>query len=216
MSPLARTVIVGLGNPLRGDDAVGLAVADELEHLLASHPLGGVVVRATDRAGFEMIDLLGGVNRAVVVDCFQARSPRPGLVRVLRPTDVAGSARLVGGHDLGVTEVLELAALMHVSMPERVDIIGIEGAETTEVQCGLTPNVALAARRVAAWLHLGLRLGLDHALAWLFEHPLPAVSSTAAPGLADWRQPPRAGWQWAAQTPRQGGPPCALFRATRA
>jgi hypothetical protein len=52
-----RTVVLGLGNPILSDDAVGLAVAGDLERRLAVEPLPGVGWRPA-RGSFELIDLL--------------------------------------------------------------------------------------------------------------------------------------------------------------
>lgn len=159
MAGSPRTVIVGLGNPVRADDGVGLAVARELRHLLVLHPVAGVSVRTGERAGFELLDLLRGADRAVIVDCLEMPSPRPGRVRVLAPDDACGAARLVGAHDLSIGAVLDLARLLRMPMPDTVELIGIEAADTTTIREGLTPAVAAVVAPVARWLHD--RLALD-------------------------------------------------------
>ena len=154
---------------MRGDDRVGLAVAEELERLLREDPIEGVIVRTGERAGFEIIDLLAGADRAVIVDCLDVPSPRPGRVRVLAAADVSGSARLVGGHDISFGAALELARLLGIGMPAHVTIVGIEAADTTRLGEDLSPGVADAVLRVAAWLHRELRFGLWGAQGWLAE-----------------------------------------------
>ncbi len=175
MSEAGLTVVVGLGNPMRGDDAVGLSVAIRLRRLLAGRDWPDVRICTAERAGFEIVDLLAGAASAIIIDCLDAESPQPGRVHILRPRDVGGSARLTGGHDIGVATALPLGRLMGLRMPRRVLIVGIEGGEMTTIQERLTPPVALAAVRVAGWLHLGLRLGLHEAMMWLVQHPLPDV-----------------------------------------
>ncbi len=148
-----RTVVVGLGNPVRADDGVGLAVARELRRLLEEAPVDGVVVRTSERAGFEILDLLDGVDRAVIVDCVEATSRQPGRARLFSASDVRGSARLVGGHDISVGSALELGRLLDLDMPDAVEIVGIEAEDTTSLQETLTPAVARAVPLVARWLH---------------------------------------------------------------
>jgi hydrogenase maturation protease len=170
MAAFDRTVVLGLGNPLRGDDGVGLLVAQKLAGLLSLCPIHGVSVRTAERAGFDIIDLLSGAHGAIVVDCLEVPDAVPGRVRVLATGEVRGSARLIGGHDIGLGAALELGRLLGLPMPQHVEIVGIEAGETTALRQGLTPAVAVAATRVAEWLHAGLRLDrLPHALRWLTE-----------------------------------------------
>jgi hydrogenase maturation protease len=172
----ARTVIVGLGNPVRGDDGVGLVVASQLRNLLATRPVEDVVVRLVERAGFELIEVMANAHNAVIIDCLDVPSPVPGRVGILTPADVRGSARLTGGHDIGLGVALELGRLLGIRMPESVVVVGIEGGDTSLLREDLTPAVALAASRVAEWLHQGLRLGLRHTLASYVERRCASAS----------------------------------------
>jgi hydrogenase maturation protease len=154
--PLGRTVVLGLGNPLLRDDGVGLAVARELHRLLQASPVPGVDVLASARAGFELLDLLQGYTRAVLVDCLTPPDPAPGRVHRLRPDDVAGSARLVDAHGLGIAQALDLAERLGIPMPARVEIFGVEAADTRTFEEGLTPAVQAAAGSLAREIHARL------------------------------------------------------------
>jgi hydrogenase maturation protease len=151
--PQAGTVVLGLGNPLRGDDGAGLRVAEEIEALLRDRPIPGVAVRTTARAGLEVIELLSGCARAVVIDCLEAPDPTPGRVRRLTLAACPGSARLVGAHDLSLGDTFALARATGHSMPEEVEIYGIEAAETLAIREGLSPAVAAAASALAAEIY---------------------------------------------------------------
>lgn len=144
-----RTVVLGLGNPILSDDAVGLAVAAELERRLDAEPLPGVVVRTTARGGFELIDLLAGSDRVILVDCLTVPDPVPGRIRRLGLADVSGSARLVGGHEISVGAAFQLAAQAAIPMPRDVTIYAVEAADATTFAEALTPEVAAAAGELA-------------------------------------------------------------------
>jgi hydrogenase maturation protease len=146
------TVLVGLGNPVRGDDAVGLRVAEAVQCLLNERPIAGVRVATSTRGGFELIDLLSGADHAVLVDCLEALNARPGRVRVLALDAVAGSARLVGSHDIGLPAAVELGRLLGIRMPADVEVIGIEAEVGDRIEEGLSPELAAAVPVVAAWL----------------------------------------------------------------
>jgi hydrogenase maturation protease len=147
------TIVLGLGNPVRYDDAVGLRVAEAVERLLAAEPLPGVSVATSTRAGLELIDLLAGASRAVIVDCLARPDPVPGRVTRLTLDDVAGSARLVGAHDVTVDTAFKFARAAGVPMPDTVDIYAIEAADVDRIEEGLSPAVASAVYDVAREIH---------------------------------------------------------------
>jgi len=140
--PVGRTVVLGLGNPVLSDDGVGLAVAAEVKRLLAEEPIPGVDVLASTRAGFELIDLLRGYARAIIVDCLTLPDPVPGRVRRLGLDDVAGSARLINAHEISVAVAFRLAQQLAIPMPGEVEILAVEAADTSTIAEGLTPDVA--------------------------------------------------------------------------
>ncbi len=147
------TVVLGLGNPVRGDDAAGLRVAEALQGLLRERPIPGVEVRTSTRAGLEVLDLLSGADRAVVVDCLEMAVRHPGRVHSLTLAACAGSARLVGAHDLSLGDAFALARATGTAMPAQVEIYGIEGETTLEIREGLSPQVAAAVKALAARIY---------------------------------------------------------------
>jgi len=158
--PEGPVAILGLGNPLLTDDAVGLAVADACERLLAARPLPGVDVLRSTRGGFELIDLLRGYGRAVILDCLDVPAPRPGRVHRLGLGQVRGSARLVGAHDLSLGDVFALAAQLAIPMPAEVEIFAVEAADPRTLGQTLTPAVAAAVEPLARTIHAELRQAL--------------------------------------------------------
>ena len=155
--PRAGTVVLGLGNPILGDDAVGLRVAAELERLLGDDPVTDVRVVTSTRAGFELIDLLAGARHAIIVDCVEAASPEPGRIRQLDLQHVSGASRLIGPHDISVGVAFELAGTLGIRMPETVEIYGIEVADTQRFGEALSPAAEAAAATLARELHAGLK-----------------------------------------------------------
>ena len=119
-------LVLGLGNPVLSDDGVGLAVAERLESLLEEHAIPGVTVRKSTRAGFELIDLMTGFDKAIIIDCMATDDPCPGRIHWLNVDEIAGSARLIGAHDIGLGVALDLAAELNIPMPDQIEIIGVE------------------------------------------------------------------------------------------
>jgi hydrogenase maturation protease len=153
----AGTVVLGLGNPVLGDDAAGLQVAAALERLLIEDPVADVQVVTSTRAGFEVIDLLAGASHAIIVDCLEDPNPEPGRIRRLALQDVAGASRLVGAHDISVGVAFELAGALGIEMPREIEIYGVEGAAPTGLGEALSPAVQAAVLTLARDLHAQLR-----------------------------------------------------------
>jgi hydrogenase maturation protease len=142
-----RSLIVGFGNPLRGDDGVGLAALHELER--ASIPEG---VRCADVGigGMALVhELQSGWDRLVIIDAVQ-RGGEPGTIYVLRPTfpDLAmltAAAKrelLVDAHMAEPYSAMRLADALGV-LPAEVHVVGVEAPQTEE----LTLELSAAVRR---------------------------------------------------------------------
>jgi hydrogenase maturation protease len=145
--------VLGLGNPVLSDDAVGLKVAERLREMLVERPLPGVEVLCSTRGGFELLDLLAGYARAVIVDALTLPEPNPGRVHQLGLASFAGMARLVGSHDISLSQAFQLADRLGIPMPGEVIIFGVEAAEVCEFSEELTPPLAQAVEPLAKQIH---------------------------------------------------------------
>ncbi len=116
-------LLIGVGNPMRGDDGVGPEVASRVGRLL----LPGVEVAAE----IDPLALLDHLQRTpppdvvVVVDA-TAPGSEPGRVRLHR----VGSGSLrhgspFGSHGLGVADAVELARTLDL-LPRQLILVGIE------------------------------------------------------------------------------------------
>ena len=152
-------VVLGLGNPVVSDDRAGLAVAAELKRLLEESPIAGVMVLESERGGFELIDLLAGHSRAILIDCLTVASPIPGRVRRLTVAEAAGSLRLINPHEIGIAEAFALATRLGIPMPKEVEIYAIEGADTSTLSERMTPAVAAAIGPLARQIWAELKEG---------------------------------------------------------
>jgi hydrogenase maturation protease len=142
---------------LRGDDAAGLRVAERIEELLRGQPVADVAVRTSTRAGLEIVDLLAGAARAVIVDCLVTPNPDPGRVHRLPIEACRGSARLVGSHGVSLADAIGLARSAGIGMPEEVEVYAIEAEDVLEIAERLSPAVARAVEELAREIHRRLQ-----------------------------------------------------------
>jgi hydrogenase maturation protease len=118
-------LILGLGNPLRGDDGVGPRVIEELNrHELPEE------VKALDAGsgGLDLLHLLEGRERAVIVDAADV-GRKPGRFVRFTPDEAhfVGTQDVTSLHNAGLVEVLALADAVGQPLPELV-IFGVQPA----------------------------------------------------------------------------------------
>jgi hydrogenase maturation protease len=139
-----RALIVGYGNPLRGDDGFGLAAIDAFV-AEGDHP--GVTVMRCHQLTPELADDLAGVNVAVFVDA--STEPLPGrvVVTLLRPE----TAPPVGlAHHVAPGVLLTMAAALYGRAPTA--FLVTVGADSFELGDGLSERVAAALPEAVAAL----------------------------------------------------------------
>jgi hydrogenase maturation protease len=145
------SLFVGIGNPMRGDDAAGLLVAARLREL--SPP--GLRVIELEGEPVDLIEAFGGAAAVLVADAVSSDA-EPGTVHRFDAGAAPLPARLAGPstHALGLPEAVELARALG-RLPERLTVLGIEGArfeagsrplpEVTRAAVSLAEEVAAAA-----------------------------------------------------------------------
>ncbi len=151
---MKSTVVVGLGNPILRDDAVGLHVARSLEAQLGD--VDGVEVKEIYAGGIRLIDAIVGYEVAVIVDAMCSGVLEPGTVRKLDLSDLGAARNLTSTHDTNLPTALELGRMLGMQMPRKVTVFGIEarevesfGEELSEaVQCSIPEAVRRIAREV--------------------------------------------------------------------
>jgi hydrogenase maturation protease len=146
--------VIGVGNPLAGDDGVGIAVIEQLER--AGLPAGvGIIDGGT--GGLTLLTLMEGAVRVILVDALEMGREAGAVAGFTYAAGLfaAGPAGF-SLHQAGLGEVLALGAELG-DLPE-LFIVGIQPA-VLELGQGLSAAVAAAVpvaaaavrERVAEW-----------------------------------------------------------------
>lgn len=123
-----KTLVVGVGNPILGDDGVGPVVAGSLCRVAGE---GSWDCLPFTGSGLDLLAYIGAhraYDRVVVVDCLDTGALEEGAVaRVVPPQ--ASSLHYNSSHHIGVLEAFALATRLSVPIPEdvRVYAIGVRG-----------------------------------------------------------------------------------------
>lgn len=142
---LRPTLVVGIGQPLGGDDAVGLAVAERLR-------TDGIPARSvTD--GAALVDALAGSERAVIIDAVAGGGPA-GTVLHLRGDELCARAGAVpvSSHGLSVADAVAVARALGGAAEAHLIGIAIEppAGAATSLSAAVAAAVETAAARVRA------------------------------------------------------------------
>lgn len=125
----ATRLVIGLGSPDRGDDAVGPVVARRVARLGLDDV---AVLEHEDPTG--LIDLWVGADVVVVVDAVCSGGEPGGLVVIETGADAEPLADLAwartgrgGTHAFGLAAAVELGRALH-RLPTRLVLVGVEAA----------------------------------------------------------------------------------------
>jgi len=140
----ARRLFVGIGNPLRGDDAAGLLAARALQ----ARGADGIEVCELEGEPVGLIEAWEGAEAVLLAGAVCSGGATGEVHRVDAvagplPASLAGAST----HVLGLAEAVELARALE-RLPPRLVVYGIEAA-SFETGAQPAPAIAAAAERVA-------------------------------------------------------------------
>ena len=150
--------MIGLGNPIMGDDGFGLAVLRRVQERWQVP--SDVELLDGGTWGMQLLPLIEGARRVLVLDAIDAGAS-PGTLVVLEGADLPGYfSHKLSPHQIDLREVLGLAALRG-TLPHELVAIGAQ-PERIELCAELSPALAdrvdeIAEQAVARLLDWGHR-----------------------------------------------------------
>jgi hydrogenase maturation protease len=150
-----KTLILGLGNPLLGDDGVGWRVVEQVQQRIApsiaeiDYHAGG---------GLALMERLIGYDRVLIVDALTTGQRATGAIDCFRLNDLPpyAASHLSSAHETDLQTALAVGKQMGAILPGEILIIGIEANQVYDFSETLSPAVAEAvapaARAILAYL----------------------------------------------------------------
>lgn len=146
-----RIRLIAVGNPERGDDGAGFAVAAALEGRIAD----SVDMLRCQGEGASLMLAWRGANRVLVVDAVRGGAVPGRIYRFdARARGLPPGLPTASSHAFGLWQAVELARVLG-TLPPRLVIYGIAGVDFSP-GAGLSPPVAAAVRRLARQLQATL------------------------------------------------------------
>ena len=143
---MTRTLVLGLGNPLMGDDGAGLAALGLLQEEWELPPEVELVDGGT--WGMNLLPLLESFDQVILLDAINTRACPGALVLLRREELPRYFAHKLSPHQLDLKEVLALAELRE-ALPRTLMAIGVQ-PERVELNGALSPRVQSAIRKMVA------------------------------------------------------------------
>ncbi len=117
-------LVLGIGNPILTDDAVGILVIRELGDVNAD-------VKEAYTGGLSLLDLILGYSKVIIVDAAKSEGGEPGTVSLLKEDEIKRALHASSTHDMSFSEAVELGRkLFPDEMPSQIVIVGIEVKDT--------------------------------------------------------------------------------------
>jgi len=153
-----RTVVIGLGNPLMGDDGLGLAALARLRDEWEVPPDVELVDGGT--WGMNLLPIIEDAGSVLLLDAINVGAEPGTEVVIPRERLPRYLATKISPHQVDLTDVLALAELRG-TLPELTTAIGLQPARvelsnelSDALRCRLDDLVASVARQLESWGHI--------------------------------------------------------------
>jgi hydrogenase maturation protease len=141
-----KTLVIGLGNPILGDDGVGWRVVEEIARKVADR--SDVEVDTASLGGLSLMERLTGYEYVILVDSFFSGKKPVGTVSQFLLTEIAdlSTGHTTAIHDTSLRNALNVGRSMNISLPrdEDVHIVAIEAENVYDFSETLSPLVEAA------------------------------------------------------------------------
>ena len=136
-----KTLVLGLGNPILSDDAVGIRVAQEVGKQINDPQ---VTVAEISEAGLRLLDSVVGHDEVIIIDAVQTEKGQAGQIYRMEPEDFSLTKHFSSPHQINLTTALELGKMLDLAMPQKITIFAVEAKDITTFSEKCTPEVEQA------------------------------------------------------------------------
>ncbi len=156
-----KTLILGLGNDLYGDDGIGLHIVKLIQENPAAleagaQTAGEITLHPCSLTGLAILDEIVGYDNLIIIDTIKREKPVPGRVRVMEEKDI----RHIPGpspHYVSLPQMIEIGRRLGLKVPGRIKVIAVEAKNMYNLGEGLTPEMEKAVPGILSHLNSVLR-----------------------------------------------------------
>lgn len=135
-----KTLVYGIGNPYRCDDALGIRVAEQLAQRIKHKDID---IKWGSIDGVAILDEIVGYDRVIFIDSVKSGQGKPGSIYKIKP-DSFKKFQTFSSHGINFITAIEFGKNFHLKMPQQTDIFAMEIQDNTSYGEECTPDVAAA------------------------------------------------------------------------
>jgi hydrogenase maturation protease len=138
------TIVIGLGNPILGDDGVGWQVAERVSQQLSRRE--GIEIDCLSIGGLSLMERLIGYDRALIIDAITTGDKPQGSVSAFNLSQLPNRAlgHLCSSHDTTLQNALAVGRQMGAKLPSEIVLVAIEASQVYNFSETLSPAIASA------------------------------------------------------------------------
>ena len=130
------TLLLGIGNDILGDDAVGLIAVRSLKDEFQN----SVAIIEAMMGGLKLMELLEGYDRVLILDAIMTKKHPVGSVLEISK-ELFHKTVAIAPHYVSLPEAIELAGHLGIMFPKEIRILVMEIDDPYRVTEELTPTV---------------------------------------------------------------------------
>jgi hydrogenase maturation protease len=147
-----KTLVLGLGNELYGDDGVGIHVVRRLKQKIGTNSTSSKDKNSIDflecsLTGLALLDVIAGYDSLIIIDTIKSSDPKPGKIRLLDGTQL----RHIPGpspHYVSIPQTIEIGRKIGLKVPSQIKVIAVEAKTMYNLGEGLTQEMKKAIPRI--------------------------------------------------------------------
>jgi len=136
-----KTLVLGIGNPILSDDAIGILVAREVKKRITDR---NIDVEEASVVGFYLWDIVAGYQKLIIIDSIITGKKKAGSIYRLRPEELENDNLPATSHQIGIINSLKLGGKLGFELPREVIIYAIEAKDNTTFSESCSPEVEKA------------------------------------------------------------------------
>ena len=139
-----KTLVVGLGNPILGDDGIGWQIAQKLQQI-KEFP-SDITIDCLAIGGISLMEALIDYDRAILIDSIVTNRVPIGTVTYYKLGDLPNltSGHMSSAHDTSLIDALQMGRYLGAHLPQDISIVAVESQKVYEFSEDMTPAVSAA------------------------------------------------------------------------
>jgi hydrogenase maturation protease len=120
-------IVIGLGNPILGDDGFGWVVAEQVRQRIAQLNQS-VDIECFALGGLSLMERLIGYDDAILIDAIHLGQSPVGALQAIALAEIPDvmAGHLSSSHDTTLKNAIQMGVSLGAHLPERITIVGVE------------------------------------------------------------------------------------------